>query len=229
MDQKALFKISYGMYIICSSAAGKMNGQIANTVFQVTSEPATIAVSLNKSNLTHELVTKSKVFTVSVLAKETPLSFIGQFGFKSGRDQDKLAGVKYKVGELGAPFILDHSIACLEAEVINTADAGTHTIFIGRVKQGEVLNNDAEPLTYAYYHEAKRGTAPASAPTYVKKEEDKKEPTTKKYVCLVCGYVYDPEKGDPDSGVVPGTAFADLPANWVCPVCGAGKEQFKEQ
>ncbi len=48
----------------------------------------------------------------------------------------------------------------------------------------------------------------------------------KRYVCNVCGYIYNPEKGDPDGGIAPGTIFEDLPDNWVCPVCGVGKEDF---
>jgi flavin reductase (DIM6/NTAB) family NADH-FMN oxidoreductase RutF len=90
MNIKALFKLGYGVYVVTSKKGDRFNGQIANTVFQVTSEPPAVAVSINKSNLTHEFIKESRVFTASVLCEETPLTFIGRFGFKSGRDTDKL-------------------------------------------------------------------------------------------------------------------------------------------
>ena len=95
MNLNALHKLGYGMYVIGSRKGDRLNGQIANTVFQITSEPPIAAVSINKSNLTYEFITDSRVFTASVLCQATPLSFIGNFGFKSGRDTDKLAGINY--------------------------------------------------------------------------------------------------------------------------------------
>ena len=83
-------------------------------------------------------------------------------------------------------------------------------------------------MSYAYYHEIKGGDSPEAAPTYIKNEVKKEVRKMEKYVCKICGYVYDPEKGDPDKGIAPGTSFQDLPNDWVCPVCGAGKEQFKK-
>jgi flavin reductase (DIM6/NTAB) family NADH-FMN oxidoreductase RutF/rubredoxin len=228
VELETLFKISYGMYIIASRSADKINGQIANTVFQITSDPPTIAVSINRNNLTAEYIRSSQVFSVSILEKETPLKLIGQFGFKSGRDINKFEGVNYKTGALGAPIVLDHAIGCLEAEVVEEFDMGTHLLFIGRLKGAETLLPGAEPMTYAYYHNVKRGSSPASAPTYIKPAEKKGDSEMKKYVCKVCGYIYDPVVGDPDSGAVPGTPFESLPANWVCPVCGAGKDQFED-
>jgi len=145
------------------------NGQIANTVFQATSEPATIAVCINKQNFTHEFIRESRVFVVSVLSKDTPLKFVGHFGFRSGRDLDKFKGMNYKVGRTGAPIVLDQAIAYIEAEVIKEVDGGTHTIFIGKVVDAEILTSE-EPMTYAYYHEIKRGVTPKAAPTYIKGE-----------------------------------------------------------
>jgi len=170
MDLTVLFKISYGLYIISSMKNGKYNGQIANTVFQVTSEPPRLAVCINKNNLTHEFIDNSKIFTVSILSKETPMTFIGQFGFKSGRDIDKFQGVNYSLGDLKAPIIKDYTIGFIELKVINQMDVGTHTIFVG-----EIINcgkfNDEEPLTYAYYHEIKKGKSPKNAPTYIKENK----------------------------------------------------------
>ncbi|MEW6142277.1 MAG: rubredoxin [Chloroflexota bacterium] len=227
MNPKVLHKLSYGLYVVTSCDGDRINGQIANTVFQIASEPATIAVSINKQNLTHQFITKSHVFAASILSRDTPLSFVGQFGFKSGRDTNKFANVNYRVGKTGAPIVIDNSLAYIEAEVINQMDCGTHTIFVGRVVDGETLR-DTEPMTYAYYHEVKRGTAPKTAPTYIKEEPEEESQKMAKYRCSVCGYVYDPAKGDPDSGVAPGTPFEKLPENWVCPVCGAAKDMFEK-
>lgn len=233
MDPKALHKISYGLYVVCSKKGKKINGQIANAIFQVTAEPPTIAISINKKNLTHEYIEKSKGFTVSVLSENTPMTFIGNFGFKSGRDIDKFKDVKYKLGNIKTPIVLENTIACIEAQVIDKVDVGTHTIFIGSVKNAEILAEDS-PMTYEYYHKVKGGFSPKTAPTYsgvVDKEiiRGKEVEKMDKYVCSVCGYVYDPEKGDPDNGIKPGTKFEDIPGNWVCPVCGAGKDAFKKE
>lgn len=226
MNTKALHSLSYGLYVVASQKQGKLNAQIANTVIQVTSEPPTIAVSINKQNLTHEFIAQSKVFAASILSKDTPLSFVGHFGFKSGREVDKLEGVNYKLGETTAPIVLDNSLAYLEARVINQVDVGTHTIFVGELVGADVLK-EGEPMTYAYYHQVKRGTTPKTAPSYV---EEKKETVSKmaKYRCTVCGYIYDPALGDPDGGIKPGTPFEQIPESWVCPVCGASKDQFEK-
>jgi flavin reductase (DIM6/NTAB) family NADH-FMN oxidoreductase RutF/rubredoxin len=212
--------------VVASQKQGKLNAQIANTVVQVTSEPPTIAVCINKQNLTHEFITESKVFVASVLSQDTPLSFIGHFGFKSGREVDKLKDINYKLGATKAPIVLDHSLAYIEARVINQVDVGTHTIFIGELVGADVLR-EGEPMTYAYYHQVKRGTTPKTAPSYI---EERKEtvPKMAKYKCTVCGYIYDPELGDPDGGIKPGTPFEETPDDWVCPVCGASKDQFEK-
>jgi flavin reductase (DIM6/NTAB) family NADH-FMN oxidoreductase RutF/rubredoxin len=232
LDRRALYVISYGMYVITSCLEDKLNGQIANTVFQVSSEPPRIAVSINKNNLTHEYISRSGVLGVSVLDEPTPMTFIGLFGFKSGRDVDKLSQVKYKKGVTGCPLVTDNALAVMEGKIVGSADAGTHTIFIVDLVAAEVLREGA-PLTYAFYHEEKKGKAPKSAPTYAeppKATEQKEVPKNmKKYTCNVCGYVYDPALGDPDSEIDPGTAFEDLPDDWVCPVCGASKEEFSPQ
>jgi len=226
MNPKALHKISYGLYIVSSVNGDRINGQIANTVFQITSEPPTVAVSINKGNLTHEFIKESGVFVASILAQDTPLSFIGRFGFKSGRDIDKFEGIGYKRGETQAPVVTDNTLAFLEARVKQDVDAGSHTVFIGDLVGAEVLK-EGEPMTYAYYHLVKRGSTPKTAPTY---HEEKKEVAAKmaKYRCTVCGYIYDPELGDPDGGIAPGTSFEDIPDDWECPVCGAAKSEFEK-
>ena len=164
----ALHKLGYGMYVVGSCKGDKLNAQIANTVFQITSEPPTIAVSININNLTHDYIKDSGVFSVSVMCQQTPLSYIGGFGFKSGRDVDKLANVQYKIGGTKAPVILDNATAYLEAEVTQDVDVGTHTIFIGKVIAAEILNDETS-MTYEYYQQVKRGTTPKTAPSYIAK------------------------------------------------------------
>lgn len=243
MDLQALNLCSYGLYIIASTKAGRLNGQIANTVFQVTAEPPAVAVSINKENLTHDYISESKVFAVSILSTEAPMTFIGRWGFKSGRDIDKFEDTDYRIGTTGAPIIQEYTVAYLEADVVNSLDVGTHTIFIGKIVDCGVIR-EGEPMTYAFYHQVRKGKTPKRAATYVKqtpeegsggKKEVRKEESgmgaseLKKYTCSVCGYVYDPAQGDPDNGVEPGTAFEDLPDDWVCPVCGATKDAFSPE
>lgn len=230
MDLKILHKVSYGLYVVSSKSDGKFNGQIANAVFQVTSEPPTVVISINKQNLTHEFIQKSGVFTVSILSKETPMAFIGDFGFKSGRDIDKFRNINYREGATGAPIVSDNLVGYLEAEVVGSMDVGTHTLFVGKIVDAGIVK-DGEPMTYDYYRQIKKGLTPKAAATYIKEEESQKATAKKsdKYRCTVCGYVYDPEKGDPDSGIKPGTPFEKLPDNWTCPVCGADKSAFEKE
>ena len=229
MDPNVLHNISYGMYIVSSSKGDLLNGQIANTVFQITSAPVTVAVSINKKNLTHEYIESSKMFSISILAQETPLSFIGRFGFTSGRVEDKFKGIKFiKLGS-GCPVVLENALCYLEVKVVNQFDCRTHTLFLGEMTDSKMLNT-GNPMTYDYYHRVKRGTTPDSAPTFLKSEVAvEKKKTSQKYICTVCNYVYDPEIGDPDGGIQPGTRFEDIPGSWVCPVCGAKKSEFVKE
>ena len=234
LDRKALFKLSYGLYIVTSYLGDKLNGMVANTVCQVTGDPPCVSVCIHKENLTNEFIRKSGAFAVSVLAETTPLKFIGIFGFNSGRTFNKLAKVIYKKLETGCPIVTENALSVFEARVIKRIDVGTHTIFIGRLVSAEVLKS-GRPLTYSFYRVNLKGKTPKYAPTYMpemKKAEVKTEGRSekmKKYVCDVCGYVYDPAAGDPDNGVAAGTPFEDIPGDWVCPVCGAGKDQFSPE
>jgi len=166
MDSSALKKLSYGVYTVSSVKDGRYNGRIANTVFQVTSDPPTIAVSINRNNLTWEFVKASRVFAVSALREATPMVFIGRFGFKSGRNIDKFEGISYKVGITGAPVALENAVAYLEGKVINEMDVHTHTIFVAEVVAAEVISEDV-CMTYDYYHQIKGGKTPKSAATYI--------------------------------------------------------------
>ncbi len=231
LDLQSLFKLSYGMCILSSVKGGKYNGCIVNTVFQVTPEPPMVAVSVNRGCLTHEYINASRVLAVSILGEQTPMDFIGAFGFRSGRDIDKFKGINCRTGQLGPPIVLDNTVACIEAEVVQSIDVETHTLFIAKIAACETLDEKKFPMTYAYYRDVKHGGTPKSAATYVEKktihETKKGVKDMKKYKCIMCGYIYDPSAGDPDNGVAAGTAFEDLPDDWVCPDCGAGKDQFE--
>jgi rubredoxin len=117
-------------------------------------------------------------------------------------------------------------LAYLEAKVTTRLDVYTHTVFIGTLTEAEVLSQ-GEPMTYAYYHQIKRGSTPKTAPTFIPSLASSQIPAAPQYRCTICNYIYDPAKGDPDQGVPPGTAFDQLPEDWSCPICGAGKEAFE--
>ena len=160
---KGLEYITYGLYIVTSSADGQDAGLIANTVFQVTAEPARVAISVNKESFTHEIISKSKVFAAMPLEQKTDLPFIGRFGFRTMRNFDKFAGLKVQRGALGAPIVLEHTLSFLEAEVEQRIDVGTHTLFIGKVKNAGGFDVQGEPLTYEYYHNVIKGKTPKGA------------------------------------------------------------------
>ncbi|MBI5559841.1 MAG: flavin reductase [Deltaproteobacteria bacterium] len=168
MDMNAFYKMSYGLYVVSSRKGGRKNGQISNTVFQAAAEPPLVVISVSKENLTHEYINESKVFSISILSRNTPMTFIGSFGFRSGRDMDKFKGIDYKTGMTGAPVVLENSVAYLEAKVVNAVDLGTHTLFIGEIVNAETLKEE-ESMTYSYYRDVKHGHAPKAAPTYAGK------------------------------------------------------------
>jgi flavin reductase (DIM6/NTAB) family NADH-FMN oxidoreductase RutF/rubredoxin len=220
---EALFKLSYGLYIVSSGDISKGNGFISNTFFQVTAEPARFASCCNKLNYTAELIQKTGAFSVSVIHQDTSADIIGRFGYKSGSDFDKMEGMKVRYGETGVPIVLNDAIAFLECKVIQKIDVGTHWLFIGELIQAELLDDTKEALTYLYYRQVKKGLAPKNAPTYIDKSKlETRESTIKaaKHKCSVCGYVYD--------DAVEKIRFVDLPSDWICPICGSEKEDFIE-
>lgn len=228
MNFEAFYKLSYGLYIISSKSGDKLNGYIANTAFQVTAEPSQIAISCNKDNLSADIISKSKIFSISVLEQDASSDLIGLMGYKTGKDIEKFEDLKYITGKTGAPIVTNHTIAWFDCEVVQSVDVGSHIIFIGKVVDNDLLDKSKKPMTYDYYRDVKKGAAPKNAPTYIDKS---KLPKTKskynKYECVVCGHIYDEELGDPDSGIMPETKFEDLPDDWVCPTCGAEKSDFE--
>jgi ferric-chelate reductase [NAD(P)H] len=165
VDRKVFRDLSYGLYIVTSRDGERLNGQIINTAIQVTSDPPRVAVIINKKDLTHEFIDKSKVFAISVLDEEAPMTFIGLFGFRSGRDIDKLSKTQFREGITQCPILTEHILSVLEARVTDQIDLGSHTIFIGETVHSEVLR-DGRPMTYTYYHQTLKGKSPPAAPTF---------------------------------------------------------------
>jgi flavin reductase (DIM6/NTAB) family NADH-FMN oxidoreductase RutF/rubredoxin len=226
IDPKALWDLSYGMYLVTSVASGRPNGQIANTVFQVSAQPARVAVSINKLNLTHDCIRDSGVVAIQTLEEQVPTALIGLFGFKSGREVDKFAETPFTYAANGCPVVAEGALSVLEGRVVGNVDGGTHTVFIVELTRAEVLK-PGTPLTYACYQAVRKGHSPRNAPTWRgDAAAPAPQPTPGRYRCPVCGYEYDPAQGDPDGHVPPGTAFADLPPGWTCPVCGAARGEF---
>lgn len=156
--------ITYGLYIVTSSYEGKDNAMIVNTVFQVTAQPPKVAISVNKESLSHELISKSRVFAAMPLSQTADLPFIGRFGFRTGRTFDKFAGLQVERGTLGCPIIKENTLSFLEVQVEQTVDVGTHTLFIGQVKDAQCCHTPgAVPMTYEYYHTVIKGKAPKGA------------------------------------------------------------------
>ncbi|MDR3230879.1 MAG: flavin reductase family protein [Synergistaceae bacterium] len=166
IDPKALFTFSYGLYVVSTALGDKLNGQVADAVMQLTAEPVCVAACLHKNNYTAELLMQSKKFSISVFSEDVPLPFIGNFGFRCGRDYDKFARCSYRMTENGLPIVTEYTVAAIEAEVIDIVDVHTHRLFIGEVRSAQLLAGN-NPLTYADYHKIRKGKSHANAPSSV--------------------------------------------------------------
>lgn len=229
MNFDAFYKVTYGLYVVCAGCKDDMNGYIANTVFQVTAEPPMFAISCNIKNRSAEFIEKYRAFSFSVLSKTVEKKIITDFGFNTGSEINKFDGKQYKLGESGTPILLSGCIAAFECKLVHRFEMGTHVIFVGEVTSSELLVKNGDPLTYAYYRDFFRASSPANAPTYIPQDKKIKETAMagdQKYLCPICGYVYDPALGDATSGIAAGTPFSDLPDDWECPVCSANKSVF---
>lgn len=208
--EPALFRISYGLFVVGSLDGNKINAQICNTAFQITSAPMRVVIGVNKNNLTNQYIKKSGFFTVCVLGQEHG-DMVRHFGFRSGRDVDKFEGINYTTGVTGAP-IIEKCVSYMECRVdpLLTLEVGTHTMFVGEVVEGGV-KSDAEPMTYAFYRQSKNAPVKSGpAPAAVAAPDIAVKPTAKKWRCKVCGYIHQGDE-PPDE----------------CPVCGAPKEEFE--
>ena len=199
-DPKALFALSYGLFVVTVKDGGRDNGCITNTVSQIASQPNRIALSVNKMNLTHDMLLKTGVFNVSVLSEDATFDVFTHFGFQSGRDTDKFAGYQHAArSENGLYYLTDMANALLSAKLVQAIDCGSHTLFLADVTASRVLS-DRPSATYAYYF------------AHIKPKPQPQEQQRKGWVCSICGYVYE---GDP------------LPADFICPLCKHGAEDFE--
>lgn len=214
MNKNVFRNFSYGVYVVSTLDNNRPTGCIANSIMQITSSPATVAVSMNHDNYTNSCIEASGKFAISILSEDSDPGLIGNFGFQSGKDINKFDTVSYEtIGDL--PVITD---ACgyITCKVIDKMETSTHTVFLGEVVEGDILKNEPA-MTYAYYHKVVKGKSPKNAPTYIAEEETKTE-SVAKWVCGICGYVYD---GD--------TPFEELPDTYTCPICKQPKSVFKQQ
>lgn len=198
MDKKAMYNLTYGLFILTAKEGEKDNGCIVNTVSQVTTEPNRIVVAVNKQNYTHGMIERTGVFNVSILTENSSFETYKHWGFQSGADTDKAQAVVYKRAENGIIYIAEETNAFLSAKVVSATDLGTHTLFLADVTDGAVLSGD-NSVTYSYYQKNIK-TAPAAT--------EKK----KGFICTVCGYIYE---GDV------------LPEDFICPWCKHPASDFK--
>ena len=167
MNVNAFRSLSYGVYIISSWDEGRPVGCTANSAMQITSDPATIAISINHSNYTNQCIEKSGKFAISILGEHSEPSLIGKFGFFSSREVDKFEGIDYALK--GYMPVVTDACAYIVCEVINKMETDTHTVFLGKVVDCDVLKTD-DAMTYAYYHKVIKGSSPKAAPTYLPDE-----------------------------------------------------------
>ncbi|MEZ3485246.1 MAG: flavin reductase [Lachnospiraceae bacterium] len=198
MDKKAMYKLTYGLFILTSKEGEKDNGCIVNTVTQVTTDPNRITVAVNKKNYTHDMIARTGVFNVSILTTDSSFDTYKHWGFQSGATADKLEEIAFKRAENGIIYIAEECNAYISAKVVSATDLGTHTLFLADVTDACTLS-DAESVTYSYYQKNIK-----AAP--------KTDGRKKGFVCTVCGYIYE---GD------------TLPADFICPLCKHPASDFK--
>ena len=207
MNKKALYDFSYGVYVLTSKDGERNVGCVANSAMQITSLNPTVAVSVNHDNFTNGCIKKSGLFALSILPESFPAEIIGTFGFKSGRDTDKFDGVKSF--EKNGVAVLADAKSYIVCKVEDALETETHTVFLGRVVEADVLSDEA-PMTYDYYHRVIKGKAPKNAPTYRGEENSSAKD---KWRCTICGYE---------------TEADELPDGFTCPICGVSKDLFKK-
>lgn len=201
MDNKALYSISYGVFMLSTKSGDVVNGCITNTCIQVANNPVRVVISVLNSNYTCDLIKESNIFALSVLDQTCTFDTIKNFGLQSGRDVDKFANHTYPVDLNGIPYMPDQTCALISCKVLSSQDLRTHTIFIAEIEDAKVLSSNS-PLTYADYQ------------NNVKPKQEHKT-LDKKIIgwrCKICGYVYE---------------NSELPADFICPICGHGAEDFE--
>ena len=211
MDKKVLRNLSYGVYVVTSREKDKNVGCVANSIMQVTSSPAVIAVSINHDNYTNKVIKENNKFGVSILKETTDPKIIGTFGYKSSRDNDKFDGIDFK--EISEIPVLENTCGYMVCKVIDTMETSTHTVFLGEVIEADDYSTE-NPMTYKYYHENLKGSSPKNAPTYEETSTSQVDKDSKKrrWRCSICGYIHEAD---------------ELPDDFKCPICGVGKEYFE--
>ena len=198
IDPTAMFKLSYGLFVLSTKLDGKDNGCIINTAIQITDNPKRILFAVNKQNYTNEMIKESGIFALSVLTEETPFEVFQHFGFQSGRDADKFVDEPLRC-ENGVAYVGGVTNAVFAGKIESWQDVGTHTVFIAEVEEAKVLSN-VPSVTYAYYF------------ANIKPKPQPKPTEKKAYVCKICGYVYEGE---------------ELPADFTCPLCKHPASDFE--
>ena len=200
VEQNAMFSLSYGLFVLTARDGAKDNGCIINTVTQLTDTPKRISIAVNKANLTHDMIQKTGMFNVSVLSNDAPFAIFQHYGFQSGRDVDKFAGVQGMARATNGVYYLPYCTnAFISARVTQTIEFETHTLFIADVTEARQLS-DVPSMTYAYYFANVK-----PKPSKLKEQHG--------WVCKICGYVYEGE---------------ELPADFICPLCKHGAEDFEK-
>ncbi|MEZ4508613.1 MAG: flavin reductase [Eubacteriales bacterium] len=199
LDKKALFAISYGLFVLTAKDGERDNGCIINTVIQATSSPLRLTFTVNKATLTHDMVLKSGIFNLSILTDQSKFDVYRRFGLQSGRDVDKFADYSaYARSVNGLTYVTENVNVLLSGKVIDTLDCGTHTLFLADLTEARRLSNEAS-VTYDFYQ---KNIKPKPGAEATKK---------KGWLCTVCGYIYEGEV---------------LPPDYICPVCKHGAEVF---
>ena len=203
MNKEAMYKLSYGLFVLTAKEGKKDNGCIINTVMQITDSPKRISIAVNKANYTHDMIAKTGIFNLSVLTEEAPFKLFQHFGFQSGREVDKFPpGGDYTSNERsdnGLLYLPQSANSFISGKVISAVDYGTHTLFTADVTEAKVLSN-VPSAPYAYYF------------SHIKPKPQPVEKAKKGWVCKICGYVYEGEV---------------LPPDFICPLCKHGAEDFE--
>lgn len=201
MDKKALYNLTYGVFMLASKAGDRANGCITNTCMQVANSPTRIAISVINTNYTCDLIKESGIFTLSLLDQSCTFETIQHFGFQSGRNVDKLGNMRVPVDAFGVPYLGWQACAVISGRVVDRQDLGSHTLFIAEVTDARVLSEE-QPLTYADYQNHLK-------PKPQKPAEDRK---IVGWRCKICNYVYE---------------GSTLPEDFSCPLCGHSADDFE--
>ena len=166
MDATALYKFQSGLYVVSATDGEDTGACIINTGLQLTSDPLQVEVVVNKQNHTESVIAKAGHFALTVVTETANMFYIGRFGFRTSLDYDKFDGIACEKTVLGDPFTPENAACVLACEVVSTLDVGTHTIFVGKVKDAQNISDDA-PMTYAYYHSVLKGKTPPKASSFI--------------------------------------------------------------